>query len=102
VSRILPAVASIDAGAARGTGFFIRTDQVLTNAHVVQGQTSVRLQVGAASYSARVINVSAGTDLALLQVMEKAAEAARQAGVYPGVLRDLRRQHRLQWSGWDR
>ena len=68
VSRILPAVASIDAGAARGTGFFIRTDQVLTNAHVVQGQSSVRLQVGAASYSARVVNVSAGTDLALLQV----------------------------------
>jgi hypothetical protein len=34
--------------------------------------------------------------------MDKAAESARQAGVYPGVLRDLRRQHRMQWSGWDR
>jgi hypothetical protein len=34
--------------------------------------------------------------------MDTAAEAARQAGVYPGVLRDLRRQHRMQWSGWDR
>jgi hypothetical protein len=34
--------------------------------------------------------------------MDKAAEAARQAGVYPGVMRDLRRQNRLQWSGWDR
>jgi hypothetical protein len=34
--------------------------------------------------------------------MDKAGEAARQSGVYPGVLRDLRRQHRLQWSGWDR
>ena len=34
--------------------------------------------------------------------MDKGAEAARQAGVYPGVLRDLRRQHRMQWSGWDR
>ena len=30
----------------------------------------------------------------------KAAEVARQAGVYPGVLRDLRRQHRLDWAGW--
>jgi S1-C subfamily serine protease len=68
VSRILPAVASIDAAGARGTGFFVRADQVLTNAHVVQGQSSVRLQVGAASYSARVVNVFAGSDLALLQV----------------------------------
>jgi hypothetical protein len=32
----------------------------------------------------------------------KAAEAARRHGVYPGVMRDLRRQHRLEWSGWDR
>jgi hypothetical protein len=34
--------------------------------------------------------------------MDKAAELARQSGVYPGVLRDLRRRYRLQWSGWDR
>jgi hypothetical protein len=34
--------------------------------------------------------------------MDKAAELARQSGVYPGVLRDLRRQLRLQWTGWDR
>src|SRR5688572_30850311 len=68
VSRVLPAVAAIDAGGSRGTGFFIRTDQVLTNAHVVQGQTMVRLQVGASSYTARVTTISSGTDLALLQV----------------------------------
>ena len=68
VSRVIPAVASIDAGGSRGTGFFIRIDQVLTNAHVVQGQTSVRLQVGEASYTARVVSISSGTDLALLQV----------------------------------
>jgi hypothetical protein len=34
--------------------------------------------------------------------VEKAGEAARQSGVYPGVLRDLRRRHRMNWSGWDR
>jgi Trypsin-like peptidase domain len=68
VGRVLPAVASIAAGQARGTGFFIRRDRVLTNAHVVEGQTSVRLQVGEASYTARVTTVSQSTDLALLQV----------------------------------
>ena len=34
--------------------------------------------------------------------VEKAGEAARQRGVFPGTARDLRRRHRLQWSGWDR
>jgi S1-C subfamily serine protease len=68
VSRVLPAVASITAGPSRGTGFFIKADQVLTNAHVIQGQTSVALQVGNATYNARVQTVSTGSDLALLQV----------------------------------
>ena len=68
VGRVLPAVASISAGQARGTGFFVRHDQVLTNAHVVEGQTSVRLQVGEATYTARVTIVAQGSDLAMLQV----------------------------------
>jgi S1-C subfamily serine protease len=68
VSRVVPAVASIVAGQARGTGFFVRPDQVLTNAHVVEGQTSVRLQVGETSYTARVTTIAAGSDLAVLQV----------------------------------
>jgi S1-C subfamily serine protease len=68
VGRVLPAVASITAGQARGTGFFVRNDQVLTNAHVVEGQTSVKLQVGEATYSARVTTVAQGSDLAILQV----------------------------------
>ena len=68
VSRVVPAVAFIQAGQNRGTGFFIARDKVLTNAHVVGGQSSVRLQVGDASYSARVVNTSTGSDLAVLQV----------------------------------
>jgi hypothetical protein len=68
VARVLPAVASIDTGTSRGTGFFIRPDQVITNAHVVETHTSVRLQVGGAMYSARVVMRSPGTDLAVLQV----------------------------------
>jgi S1-C subfamily serine protease len=68
VSRILPAVAAIEAGRARGTGFFVQPDTVLTNAHVIDGQSSVRLQVGSTSYTARVATVSAGADLAVLKV----------------------------------
>jgi hypothetical protein len=68
VGRVLPAVASIAAGQARGTGFFVRFDQVLTNAHVIDGQSSVKLQVGEATYTARVVTVAQGSDLAILQV----------------------------------
>ncbi len=68
VSRVVPAVASIQAGTSRGTGFFIRYDQLLTNAHVVEGHSTVQLQVGQTSYSARVAAVSEGNDLAVLQV----------------------------------
>jgi hypothetical protein len=68
VSKVVPAVAFIQAGQNRGTGFFISRDKLLTNAHVVGGQTSVRLQLGETSYSARVINLSTGSDLAVLQV----------------------------------
>jgi S1-C subfamily serine protease len=68
IAQALPAVASIQAGSGRGTGFFIRPDTVLTNAHVVGDQSSVVLTVGNKRYSARVTAVSAGSDLAVLQV----------------------------------
>jgi S1-C subfamily serine protease len=34
--------------------------------------------------------------------MAAAAEAARQAGVYPGSLREIRNRYRLDYPGWDR
>jgi S1-C subfamily serine protease len=68
VSDSLPAVASIDTGTARGSGFFVKPDLVVTNNHVVEGQNSVQLQAGSAKYTARVMTTSPGVDLALLQV----------------------------------
>jgi hypothetical protein len=68
VARIVPAVASIEAGTSRGTGFFVRHDTLITNAHVVDGQAAVRLRVGGAVYSARVVTLARATDLAVLHV----------------------------------
>ena len=68
VSASLAAVASIDTGSGRGTGFFVRPDLVVTNNHVVDGQNSVTLRVGGAQYTARVMTTSPAVDLALLQV----------------------------------
>ena len=68
VARTLPAVASIQAGRGRGTGFFVQRDTVITNQHVVGNETSVQLTVGGKRYSARVTRTSPSTDLAVLQV----------------------------------
>jgi S1-C subfamily serine protease len=68
VAASLPAVASIQAGQSRGTGFFVRPNLVITNAHVVEGHSSVELQAGGARYTARVATRSPGSDLAILQV----------------------------------
>jgi S1-C subfamily serine protease len=68
LANVVPAVASIEAGQSRGTGFFIQPHLVLTNAHVVLGNTSVRLRTTSAQYSARVVTVSTAADLAVLQV----------------------------------
>ena len=68
VSASLPAVASIESGTGRGSGFFIRPDLVVTNNHVVEGQNSVTLRVAGTQYTARVTTTSSAVDLALLQV----------------------------------
>jgi hypothetical protein len=34
--------------------------------------------------------------------VDRVADAARRKGVYPGVMRDIRRRHRMDWPGWER
>src|SRR5262249_20056279 len=34
--------------------------------------------------------------------MDRAGEAGRRRGVYPGTTRDLRRRYKMTWGGWDR
>jgi hypothetical protein len=76
VARALPAVTSIRTGQGRGSGFFVKRDTVITNAHVVDGQSVVSLQVGDRAYVARVVNVSAGSDLAILKLDQPAETQA--------------------------
>lgn len=87
VARSLPAVVSIQAGTSRGTGFFVRRNLVVTNAHVVGTQASVQLQTGTVSYTARVASVAQGTDLALLEVSNPNVQ---QATLPLGSLKDVR------------
>jgi S1-C subfamily serine protease len=87
VARTVPAVVSIEAGQSRGTGFFVRPDYVLTNAHVIEGHASVELRAGQTKYAARVTNVSSGTDLALLHV---SGANASQPILALGSIKDVR------------
>ena len=86
VARVVPAVASIQAGPSRGTGFFVTPDTVITNAHVVGAQSVVRLQVGSATFVARVMSLSPGSDLAVLRVERpNPAQATLQLGSMKGA-----------------
>jgi hypothetical protein len=70
-SHVVPAVVSIEAGQSRGTGFHIRPDYLLTNAHVIEGHSSVRLHYsGNVQRAGRVISTSSGSDLAVVQVYD--------------------------------
>ena len=75
IAAIEPAVVQVTApsrsGTSVGTGFVISADgEILTNAHVVDGATSVKVRLPGESTarSVRVVGADAAADVALLQV----------------------------------
>ena len=69
VSRVSPAVVTVEAGAGRGSGFFVAADTILTNVHVVTSNTSVIVRrPDGSTASARVEALSAPFDIAVLKV----------------------------------
>jgi S1-C subfamily serine protease len=68
VAAATPAVVLIETDTARGTGFFVHGNVIVTNAHVVRGASAVRLKLAnGRAGSATVTSVADGVDLALLQ-----------------------------------
>jgi S1-C subfamily serine protease len=68
VQHVVPAVVSIHAGGSRGSGFYFKPGLVLTNVHVIEGYSTVDVKAGETSRTARVMSMSRGADLAVLQV----------------------------------
>ncbi len=69
VSAVLPGVVLVETTEARGTGFFVTTDTVVTNAHVVEGATYVTLRLaGGLELPATVTARSTEMDLAAIHV----------------------------------
>jgi S1-C subfamily serine protease len=69
VSRSLPAIVSIEAGDARGSGFFAAPRMVVTNRHVVENNISVTVRLASgATLPGRVERSSQEFDLAIVRV----------------------------------
>jgi len=69
VSRIMPAVVLVETSSGRGSGFFVSADTLITNVHVVGGNSSVTIRrMGGATAPARVSASSPEFDIAVLKI----------------------------------
>jgi S1-C subfamily serine protease len=88
VGASLPAVVAIEAGNARGSGFFVTPDTIVTNAHVVQGASFVTVRVaGGPPLSGNVATRANEVDLAIVRV---AGGKTDQPAIPLGAMSDVR------------
>lgn len=88
VARVAPAVVAIETTAGRGSGFFVEPDTIITNAHVVGSDVSVKVRrVSGDPLNARVERVATDLDLAMLKL---AAPLANQPTVSLGTIARVR------------
>jgi len=77
VSRIMPAVVLVETSSGRGSGFFVSADTLITNVHVVGGNSSVTIRrMGGATTPARVAASSPEFDIAVLKISSPEAGQA--------------------------
>jgi S1-C subfamily serine protease len=75
VSRASPAVVVVETSSGRGSGFFVTSDTVVTNVHVVSSNTSVTLRrPDGSTTTARVEAQSAPFDIAVLRASNPIAD----------------------------
>jgi hypothetical protein len=69
IARVMPAVVRVETPTGSGTGFFVRTDTILTNVHVVTDNVSVTVRrADGRTLSARVESTTPEWDIAVLRV----------------------------------
>jgi S1-C subfamily serine protease len=69
VTRTMPAVVTVETSDGQGSGFFVSPDTVLTNKHVVEGNTAVMVRKSTGgTIHAQVVNSSWDFDLAVLKL----------------------------------
>jgi S1-C subfamily serine protease len=88
VDRVMPAVVLIETTGGRGSGFYVRHDTLITNAHVVQNDSYVTLRrMDGSSVNARVETKAPALDLAILKV---ATPSPSQAVISMGSAQSLK------------
>ena len=81
VARVAPAVVLVLASGGRGSGFFVDSETVITNAHVVGSDNSVRIKrVNGDTDDARVERVATDLDLAILKTSSRVDQTALVLG----------------------
>lgn len=89
VSRVMPAVVLVETSSGRGSGFFVRPDTIITNAHVVKDDGFVKLRrMDGTTVTARVDIRSAAFDVAILRLV--APTSVGQVVIPMGSAADLR------------
>jgi S1-C subfamily serine protease len=87
IGRASAAVVSIETGGARGSGFFVTSELVITNAHVVENRGVVTLKLSdGTTMPAQVLRSSPEVDLAILRAnTPRAGQAVMAMGSVNGA-----------------
>jgi S1-C subfamily serine protease len=87
VGNAMAAVVLIETSAGRGSGFFATPDLIVTNAHVVEGHTTVTIKMSdGSSVSGRVLRTSSEVDLAIVRPdSARPAQSTLALGAVSGV-----------------
>jgi hypothetical protein len=71
VAKAMPAVVVVETSSGRGSAFFVDRDRLITNHHVIVGQSYVKLRLSDNStLDARIIATAPDYDLAVLRLMQ--------------------------------
>ncbi len=77
VAKAMPAVVVVESSTTRGSAFFVDRDRLLTNHHVIVGQSYVKLRLSDNSaLDARIIATAPDFDLAVLKLMQPGPDRA--------------------------
>jgi S1-C subfamily serine protease len=92
VAKAMPAVVVVETSSGRGSAFFVDRNRLITNYHVVTGQSYVKLrQADNTTLDARILATSQDYDLAVLGLMQSGAEPPSGRAFLPlGTIEEAR------------
>jgi S1-C subfamily serine protease len=92
IAKAMPAVVLVETSAGRGSAFFVDRDRLITNHHVIVGQSYVKLRLSDNStLDARIVATAPDYDLAVLKLMQTGAESpSPRAFLSLGTIQEVR------------